>query len=560
MRRRRSRRRQLAAYAALGAIALLWFLWLRPTSLGGAASYVIVQGSSMEPTYDSGDLVIVREEAHYDEGDVIAFRVGGRFNDPTRVIHRVVGRNQDGTFITQGDNHDRTDPWKPGQDNVIGRAVLHIPRLGDLAGAGRRPEVLAGLGAAAVMVGGQKRRKRRMSQGHGSGTPSSGAPLGPSVPSSAARAEGSTSPRWRRHTEPRWAFTGLITSAVLLVPVLLVAWSAIRAADSAVRIERLDAVELGVDLDYRFVGDPSPVYPDGTVGTTTNAVGAKVATDPLFSRLLTRLEVALTFTAAGSGDEELVGTYAVDVSVRMPEGWTSSLASIGATPFTETAQQVVAIDLADAAARVAQVAELTGVGGNEFTVMVIPRIDVDATAGGEPVREVLAPETAFVVKSGVITAQPILPTNRSHPVERQVRERLDYGLGPFSLSTQSARGILGGLALVLFAAVAVCAGVLFGGIGLRESDRIAARYRSQIVDVAAATGPPGPVVLVGAIEELVRLAKVEQSVILHEDLGDGCHRYRVFLGAVTYEYETAPEHGGRAAEQVPGSGDSSGGS
>ena len=65
--------------------------------------------------------------------------------------------------------------------------------------------------------------------------------------------------------------------------------------------------------------------------------------------------------------------------------------------------------------------------------------------------------------------------------------------------------------------------------------------------MAEATAPPGPVVMVGGIDELVRIAKVEQSVILHEDLGEGAHRYRVFLGTVTYEYETAPEHAGAAS-------------
>jgi hypothetical protein len=108
--------------------------------------------------------------------------------------------------------------------------------------------------------------------------------------------------------------------------------------------------------------------------------------------------------------------------------------------------------------------------------------------------------------------------------------------------------LLGGLSLVLVAGIAWFASVLFGGVGLAEPDRIAARYRSQIIDVAAAAAPPGPVVMVGAIDELARIAKVEQTVILHEDLGDGAHRYRVFLGTVTYEYEAAPEHAGAATD------------
>jgi hypothetical protein len=107
--------------------------------------------------------------------------------------------------------------------------------------------------------------------------------------------------------------------------------------------------------------------------------------------------------------------------------------------------------------------------------------------------------------------------------------------------------LFAGLALVLLVGAGWFASVLFGGIGLNEADRIAVRYRTQLVDVSSATGPPGPVVMVGSISELARLAKVDQSVILHEDLGDGAHRYRVFLGAVTYEYESAPDHGGGAA-------------
>jgi hypothetical protein len=48
-------------------------------------------------------------------------------------------------------------------------------------------------------------------------------------------------------------------------------------------------------------------------------------------------------------------------------------------------------------------------------------------------------------------------------------------------------------------------------------------------------------------------------VILHEDLGDGAHRYRVFLGTVTYEYETAPEHGGGVTDECAAGVDETGG-
>ena len=143
------------------ALAASWFLWMRPTTLGGHESYVVVQGSSMEPTYHDGDLVVVREEEHYAKGDIIAFRAGGHFDDPTRVIHRIVGDAGDGAFVTRGDNRDSTDPWQPKPDHIIGRAILHVPRVGAWAVEAGRPEVLAALGGGAVILGDRKRRRRR---------------------------------------------------------------------------------------------------------------------------------------------------------------------------------------------------------------------------------------------------------------------------------------------------------------------------------------------------------------------------------------------------------------
>src|ERR1041384_223127 len=173
-------------------LALSWFVWLRPTSLGGRASYVVVQGHSMDPTYHDGDLVIVREEDHYAKGDIIAFRAGGDFDDPTRVIHRIVGSAGHGRFTTQGDNRPTTDPWTPGPKDIIGRAVFHVPRVGAIAFDAGRPQVLAALGGAAVFAGERRRRKRkRMS-------------LPKQFPSAWDDPPRAPRPRVEAHTPPRW--------------------------------------------------------------------------------------------------------------------------------------------------------------------------------------------------------------------------------------------------------------------------------------------------------------------------------------------------------------------
>jgi hypothetical protein len=370
------------------------------------------------------------------------------------------------------------------------------------------------------------------------------APMQPSPPPGPAAPS-----RLVRLTQPRWAFVGLFVSLLLAGPVLGMAWSALRAPDSTVRLQGIGQIDYGITLDYRFTGAKSAVYPTGAVTTSRNAAGAIVPTDPLYSRLLDELEVELAFRATAEGADRLTTTYAVDVTVETPGGWSTTLDSIDPTPFRSTAEETVAVDLDAIAAQVAAVAELTGVGGEAYTISVLPTIDLSGGAGAVDVQEQLTAPVTFEVANNQNTAKVIDASDRED-LTRSVNQRATYAIGPLDVGTQAARGILGGLALVLVAGIAWFASVLFGGVGLGEPERIAARYRSQIVDVSAAAAPPGPVVMVSAIDELARIAKIEQTVIVHEDLGDGAHLYRVFLGAVTYEYETAPEHAGGAAEAI----------
>lgn len=546
--------RRVASAVAFLLVAVTWFTWLRPTTLGGEVSYVVVQGASMEPTYEDGDLVLVREESQYSNGDVIAFRAGGTFDDPTRIIHRIVGDAADGAFKTRGDNRDSIDPWEPGSEDIIGAAFLHVPTAGRIAGFLSQPAAFAALGGAAVVVGGERRRRRRRLPRQPEATPVKHLKREDPAPSPIAPPGVS---RATRLTHPRWAFIGLVVSVALALPVLAVTWSALRAPDSTQRVERVGQVDYGVGLDYRFTGAKSAVYPTGEVSTTRGAAGAVVPNDPLYTRLLDRLEVDLAFRADADGADRLTSTYALEVRVETPGGWSTTLDTIAPTRFDGSTTETVAIDLRAVALQVAAVADLTGVGGDAYTIEVVPTLELAGGTVVGPVQERLDAPITFASEGNLITANALEMSERQE-LTRTIDERATYAVGPFDLGTQAARGLLGGLALVIVAGIAWFASVLFGGVGLGEPQRIAARYRSQIVDVAAAAAPPGPVVMVSGIDELARIAKLEQTVIVHEDLGDGSHRYRVFLGTVTYEYESAPEHGGAAADAVDAEPDETG--
>lgn len=112
---------------SLASVIIIWFCL-------GVFSYsprVIVSGS-MVPTMNIGDIVIVKEivadEAQL--GDIIMFSMGNM-----KVTHRVVDiKDKEGkrTFITQGDAYDSPDADPVKAEEVKGKVVKVIPKLGCL--------------------------------------------------------------------------------------------------------------------------------------------------------------------------------------------------------------------------------------------------------------------------------------------------------------------------------------------------------------------------------------------------------------------------------------------
>lgn len=114
-----------------------WFMLLRPLSLGGPASYIIVSGVSMEPTLYDGDMVILQKQDSYGVGDIVSYKT-----EYGNIIHRIVEETPEG-FILLGDNKEHPDPWKPGPEHILGKLWLHIPKVGRAVHAVQRPTILA---------------------------------------------------------------------------------------------------------------------------------------------------------------------------------------------------------------------------------------------------------------------------------------------------------------------------------------------------------------------------------------------------------------------------------
>lgn len=106
-------------------IGLVFATW--PARLGGRTVLVVVHGSSMEPTYHSGDLLYARTADHYETGQPAVFRLpAGEPGAGQLVVHRIQGRTAEGRYIMQGDNRPLDDGALPAADDLVARPVADL--------------------------------------------------------------------------------------------------------------------------------------------------------------------------------------------------------------------------------------------------------------------------------------------------------------------------------------------------------------------------------------------------------------------------------------------------
>ena len=100
----------------------------------GYVTLAVVEGTSMEPTLQTGDVVVVIRRVGPEElsvGDIVVYRRGGSL-----VIHRVVSIGPSG-LVTKGDNNWAPDPPVPyeavaGKVLSVGGATFRVPLVGYL--------------------------------------------------------------------------------------------------------------------------------------------------------------------------------------------------------------------------------------------------------------------------------------------------------------------------------------------------------------------------------------------------------------------------------------------
>jgi signal peptidase I len=88
----------------------------------------VVQSGSMEPAIITGDIIIVQPQDKYFINDVVTFNSNSRV-----VTHRIMSiddQDEDIYYSTKGDANRTGDDDLIEHDQIIGKVILTLPRLG----------------------------------------------------------------------------------------------------------------------------------------------------------------------------------------------------------------------------------------------------------------------------------------------------------------------------------------------------------------------------------------------------------------------------------------------
>jgi signal peptidase I len=104
------------AVAAVG----VW-LAFAPTAVGGRASYVVTDGTSMLPHFHADGLVFTEAQGDYRIGDIVAYH---NRDLHAVVLHRIVAMDGD-RYIFKGDNNSFRDSYHPTKPDLVGKESLY---------------------------------------------------------------------------------------------------------------------------------------------------------------------------------------------------------------------------------------------------------------------------------------------------------------------------------------------------------------------------------------------------------------------------------------------------
>ena len=111
----------------------------------GCSSAVVLTGS-MSGTIEPDDFIITHKQSDYTVGDIVMYQTGG-----TPVTHRIISENEKG-YRTKGDANNTDDGTEIPKEDIVGKVVLVIPKIGAVVRLARTPIGMLSLFAAIILI------------------------------------------------------------------------------------------------------------------------------------------------------------------------------------------------------------------------------------------------------------------------------------------------------------------------------------------------------------------------------------------------------------------------
>lgn len=108
-----------------------------PTFLGYSTAIVVT--GSMAEAININDLVLIKNCEEYNINDIIMFKRNSNF-----VTHRIVEKTEEG-FITKGDANNAEDEWVVKENEIVGKSVYVVPKVGFVLDYFKTPSGLIGI-------------------------------------------------------------------------------------------------------------------------------------------------------------------------------------------------------------------------------------------------------------------------------------------------------------------------------------------------------------------------------------------------------------------------------
>jgi signal peptidase len=509
-------RRPASVFLNLILFAGLVAVWIAfaPTRIGGQASYVMVNGISMEPNYHTGDLVIVRKAQAYQVGDVVTYRDAemGAY-----VIHRIIGIEQ-GRYILQGDNNSWIDAYHPTHDEIAGRQWVHALQLGKAMQWLRTPIHMA---LSIVLLGGVF--------------------MASTLTKSPKGAKGKTRPS----VNPN----GMLEGTLYLLGVIFLGFIGLSIfAFTRPLTRNADGITYQQESNYLYSATGTPgVYDTGTVRSG----------EPVFPKLTCFLNIGFTYNIPGSQLQDVAGSHQMYARVMDEQsGWQRTLPLLPQAAFNGSSYvTMAALDLCQLESLVNLVEKETGLHANVYTVEIVSNIAITARVAGQTITDTFEPTLVFkfdkvhlyladnedtmkTVKPGLVGSSNLqantLPLLGWEPTVGSIRTFALLGMG-ISLI---------GLALMgLF---------VFNTARQSEEALIRLRYGALLMDVYERSLDASlPVIDVTSIDDLARLAERQNTMIMHMTL-NFLHFYLVQGNGAIYRYLSSSGKRGLSADEPGG--------